>query len=215
MKILDVVQGSPEWRAARLGRLTASCVSDAFATLKSGKGEAAGRRNLRVQLVLERLTGKPQESTFFSPDMERGQQLEEAARRAYEAETGRFVEPVGFIAHDTLMAGCSPDGLLSNGLIEIKCPKAATHLDYVREGLPREYFMQIVHGLWLTGVEWGDFVSFHPEFPEPLRLKVTRIHAKDIDLAAHELNVRLFLDEVDTEETAVRALAAAASGVAA
>lgn len=208
MKIIDVVQGTPEWKAVRLGKLTGSCVADAFATLKNGKGEAAGRRNLRIQLVLERITGKSQESAYYSADMERGNLLEESARAAYEADTGRFVEAVGFVQHDDLAAGCSPDGLLADGLIEIKCPRAAAHLDYVREGLPREYYLQMVHGLWLTSVAWADFVSYHPEFPEPLRLKITRIHAKDIDLAAHELNVRLFLSEVDEEEQAVRQLVA-------
>jgi putative phage-type endonuclease len=206
VKVITCTQRSPEWHAARLGRLTGSRVADAFATLKS-KGEAASRRNLRVQLVLERITGVAQESGFVSPDMERGAQLEDEARAAYEAETGIVVQPVGFIAHDTLMAGCSPDGVPHDGLIEIKAPKAATHLDYVRDGLPNEYRLQILHGLWLTGASWADFVSYHPTFPEPLRLKITRLYAKDLDLAAHELNVRLFLDEVEKEEVAVRALA--------
>lgn len=208
MRIITCAQRSPEWVACRLGRLTGSRVADAFATLKSGKGEAAGRRNLRVQLVLERLTGQSQENGYTSYDMERGIELEGDARAAYEAETGIFVEPVGFIAHDTLMAGASPDGLTSEGGIEIKCPKAATHLDYLRGGLPHEYLLQSIHGLWLTGRAWWDFVSYHPAFPEPLRLKVTRIAAATIDVKAHELNVRLFLDEVEKEVEAVKALMA-------
>ena len=205
--IIRCDQRSPEWHAARLGRLTGSRVGDAFATLKRG-GESAGRRNLRVQLVLERLTGQPQESGFTTPDMERGIALEDDARRTYEAETGIFVEPVGFVAHDELMAGCSPDGLTDEGLIEIKCPKAATHLEYLRGGLPNDYLLQVIHGLWLTGRAWGDFVSFHPDFPPELRVRITRVWAKDIDLHAHELNVRLFLSEVDRELAAVKALMA-------
>lgn len=209
MKIIACDQRSPAWIDARLGRLTGSCVADAFATLKSG-AESAGRRNLRLQLVLERLTGVPQESGFVSADMERGVQLEPEARMAYEVETGILVRPVGFIAHDDLMAGCSPDGLTAEGGIEIKCPKAATHLEYVRGALPNDYRLQCVHGLWLTGRAWWDFVSYHPLFPEPLRLKVTRIAATDVDLKAHEINVRCFLAEVDREETAVRELAGVA-----
>lgn len=206
MKIITCQQRSPEWVSARLGRLTGSRVSDAFATLKS-KGEAAGRRNLRVQLVLERITGVSQETGFLSADMERGMALEEEACAAYEAETGLVVKNVGFVMHDDLMAGCSPDGLPHDGLVEIKAPKAATHLDYLRDGLPHEYRLQILHGLWLTGASWGDFVSYHPAFPPALRLKVTRLFAKDLDLAAHELAVRLFLSDVEKEEASVRALA--------
>jgi hypothetical protein len=208
MRIIACEQRSPDWRAARLGKLTGSRVSDAFATLKSG-GEAAGRRNLRIQLVLERLTGVSQENGYVSPDMERGQQLEADARGAYEAETGTLVEAVGFVAHDTLPAGCSPDGLPPGGVIEIKCPKAATHLEYVRGGLPNEYLQQIIHALWLTDAAWGDFVSFHPDFPPALRLKITRVWTKDVNLSAHELAVRLFLSEVEKEETDVRQLAGA------
>lgn len=205
MRVIDCMQRTPEWVAARLGRLTGSCVSDAFATRKD-KAEAAGRRNLRVQLVLERITGQSQESGFQSDDMRRGIELEPDALLAYEAMTGAIISPVGFVAHDDLMAGCSPDGFVSDGLVEIKCPKAATHLDYVRDGLPREYFLQIVHSLWLTGAAWGDFVSFHPTFPERLRLKVTRVYASETERKAHEILVRAFLSEVDKEEASVRAL---------
>lgn len=197
MKIITCEQRSPEWVAARLGRLTSSTIAEAFATVRSG--ESAGRRNTRIRLVLERLTGKSQENGFTSPDMDRGIQLEDEARCAYEVRTGILVESVGFVAHDTLMAGCSPDGLTEDGLIEMKCPKAATHLDYIRGGLPGEYLKQITHSLWITGKAWGDFVSYHPEFPDHLRLKVTRIHAKDLDLTAWELAVRLFLTECDKE----------------
>src|SRR4051812_37881146 len=106
MIVVPCVQKSPEWFAARLGRLTSSCASDAFATIK--KGESAGRRNLRIRLVLERLTGKSQETGFTTFDMERGAALEDEARRAYEARTGTLIDTVGFVGHDALMAGCSP-----------------------------------------------------------------------------------------------------------
>lgn len=213
MTIIQCEQRSDEWFAARLGRLTASRVADAFALPKSGKGELAGRRNLRVQLVLERLTGRVQENGFVSPAMERGALLEDDARAAYEAETGILVEPVGFVAHDELMAGCSPDGLTAGGYIEIKCPLATAHLEYVRGGLPNDYLLQIIHGLWITGRAWGDFVSFHPDFPEPLRVKRTRVLASDVDLTAHELAVRLFLSEVEKEMESVAALTAGAVAV--
>src|SRR5581483_7089769 len=188
MKVIACEQRSDAWYAARLGKLTGSCIGDAFATIK--KGESASRRNLRLRLVLERLTGRSQENGYTNADMERGVLLEPDARGAYEAETGIVVQSVGFIAHDELTTGCSPDGLPHDGLIEIKCRKAATHLEYVRGGLPEEYRLQIIHGLWLTGARWADFVSFHPDFPEPLRLKITRIAATDVDLPAHELQVR-------------------------
>ena len=200
MKILHCEQRSPEWIAARLGKLTGSRVGDAFAQPVKGKSEAVGRRNLRIQLALERLTGTCQDGEYTNAAMQRGVELEPAARRAYEARTGTLIETVGFIEHDELMAGCSPDGLIdTDGLVEFKCHLAPGHLDCLREGIPRAYYLQIWHGLWLTGRAWGDLVSFHPTFPEPLQLAITRIHANAADIAAHELNVRLFLDEVARE----------------
>lgn len=207
MIVMTTAQRTPEWHAARLGRLTGSCAAKAFATVKSG--ESAGRRNTRIRLVLERLTGKSQEDGFVSADMERGIELEDEARSAYEVATGTLIQTVGFVAHDTMMAGCSPDGLTDDGLIELKCPKAATHLDYIRGGLPGDYLTQITHSLWITGKAWGDFVSYHPEFPEHLRLKVTRVYAKDIDLVAYKLAVSLFLSECDKEYEALSGLAVA------
>lgn len=207
MRLITCAQRSDEWRTARLGKLTGSRVSDAFAKLKSG-GEAAGRRNLKIQLVLEQLTGQSQENGYQSSDMLRGIELEAEARAAYEAETGIVVTEVGFVQHDELLAGCSPDGLTDDGLIDLKCPKAATHLEYLRGGLPLEYRLQLVHGLWLTGRAWAEMISYHPAFPPPLRLKITRIAATDTDVAAHELNVRLFLSECEKELAEVRALMA-------
>lgn len=205
MRIIECAQRSPEWYAARLGKLTGSCVGEALATRKDGK-EAAGRRNTRLRLALERITGKAQDNGYESRAMHRGAELEAVAIAAYEAETGIFVEPVGFIEHDTLAAGCSPDGLTSEGGTEIKCPEISAHYDYLRGGLPREYYLQCVHGLWITGRAWWDFVSFHPDFPEPLRLKRTRILAADVDLVAHELSVTLLLSEVEKEIAGVLAL---------
>ena len=207
MTVLTCEQRTPEWHQARLGKLTGSRAADAFATLKSG-GEAASRRNLRLQLVLERLTGQSQESGYVSAAMERGIQLEPEACAAYEAETGLLVQSVGFVVHDTLAAGCSPDGLTRDGLLEIKCPEASAHLEHVRGALSQAYRTQVTHALWLTGRAWADFVSYHPLFPEALQLKVTRLYAKDLDLVAYELAVRLFLGEVEKELTQVQALSA-------
>ncbi len=205
VKVISVEQRSPEWFAARLGRLTASSLGDAFATTKSGY--STSRRNLKLRIVLERLTNKSQESGYTNAAMERGILLEPEARAAYEVESGLLVDEVGFIVHDELLTGASPDGLIGeDGGLEIKCPGAAAHLDYLRGEIPNEYQLQMCHGLWLTGRTWWDFVSYHPDFPDPLKLKVTRLYEKNIDLTAFEASVRRFLAEVDAELAEVQKL---------
>lgn len=209
MKVIDCAQGSDEWHAARLGIATASCFGAILATIKSG--EAAERKNYRARLVVERLTGVPV-SNFQSSAMKQGTEREPIARIAYEAHTGRFVETVGFIRHDELEAGCSPDGMIDdNGLLEIKCPELATHLSYLRlDREPAAYTAQIQGQLWIAEREWCDFASFHPEFPDRLQMVVRRVYRDEKAIASLQFAVGVFMEEVRQEEVEIRALATAA-----
>jgi len=207
MIVHDVPQRSEAWAQLRLGRLSASRAGDMLATLKSG-GEAASRRDLRVQLVLEKITNQSQENGHINADMERGTLLEPEALAAYEAQTGHLVQPVGYCAHDSLAAGCSPDGFIQDdGLVEVKCPRAANHLAYLKaQSVPKEHLPQIVHQLWLTGRQWVDLASYDPRWPEPLRLFVARYHRNDDEIALYQQTVERFLAEVDAEYQSVLAL---------
>lgn len=197
-------QRSPEWSAIRAGKLCASDAADMLSFTKAGK-ESADRRDLRFKLMTERLTGQPSPSDYVSEAMQRGIDKEDAARSAYEAQTGLLVDPVGFLEHDELPAGCSPDGLVSEGLLELKCPKSATHARYLRtDALVQEYRAQLTHALWISGAPWVDIASFDDRFPADLAFVVCRLSAKDCDLAAHEKSVRAFLSEVNDDVLSVR-----------
>lgn len=193
----NIAQGSPEWFAARLGRVTASRVADVIAKTKSGP--STSRENYCVELALERLTGNRQES-FSSADMKWGKEMEPLARAAYEARTGAIVDEVGMAAHPTIpMTGASPDGLVdSDGLLEIKCPKSATHASTLLSGKPdNKYITQMMWQMACTGRQWCDFASFDPRFPAPLQLFVKRIPRDDAKVAELEAEVVKFLAEVD------------------
>lgn len=206
--VIDAEQRSPAWFAARLGRLTGSRAADMLATIKSG--EAAARRDLRMQLVCERLTGQLQEETFINAAMQRGIDCEPLAFAAYEAKTGQMVQRTGFLAHTEHLAGCSLDGHVGefDGLIELKCPKSSTHLKYLRAGVvPSEHVPQITHNLWITGARWCDFVSYDDRFPEPLSLFVVRVTRDEKAIAVYESFARAFLAEVDREVSAIATMA--------
>lgn len=206
-QIFDHPQRSEQWFACRLGRLTASRADDMLATVQ--KGEAAARKKYKTQLILERLTGKPQESTYVSPAMQTGIDREEEARELYEALTGTLVQQSGFLAHPDLMVGCSLDGHLGDfdGIVEIKAPEAHTHLEYLQTGkVPLKYWRQVVHALWLSGAAWCDWFSYHPDFPEPLRTKIVRIPRNEAEIASYEIMAKAFLAEIDREVAAVRLL---------
>ena len=188
-------QRTEEWFSARLGKVTASRVADVLAKIKSG--ESASRKNYKMELVVQRLTGKPQES-FTNAAMEWGTEQEPFARMAYEAHTGTFVKEEGFVDHPTIEGfGCSPDGLVGDGLIEIKCPNTANHIETVLENkAPSKYIPQMQAQMACTGAKWCDFVSFDPRVPEDLQLFVVRVERDQEYIDAMEVEVKQFLSEV-------------------
>jgi len=171
MKICSHEQGSPEWFEARLGIPSASMFSKIVTTKGAWSTQADSYIN---QLVAERLTGE-REEIYQSHHMIRGTELEPEARDMYCLMKDVEVQEVGFCLHDTLKAGCSPDGLVGeDGGIEIKCPAPATHVEYLRGGvLPSRYKQQVMGCLWITQREWWDFVSYHPNM-KPLIVRVER-----------------------------------------
>ena len=213
--IVDAPQRSPDWAAARLGRLTSSRASDMLAVIKSG--EAAGRRNLRTQLALERITGRSQEPTYQSAAMLQGIAREAEAAGQYEALTGTLLRSTGFLSHSSTMAGASLDGHVGDfaGIVELKCPLAATHLEYLTTGqIPGDYRKQIVHQLYVSGARWCDWVSYCPEFPVGLQVKLVRVERNDQEIASYALAAALFLKEVDAAVAAITGLQAPVREVA-
>lgn len=206
--VLDCPQRSDEWFAARAGRVTSSNCAAMLATIQ--KGEAAARRNLRVRLALERVTQKTLDrSEFQSQAMLDGIEREADALSHYEALTGQVVERTGFLQHQELLTGASLDGHVGNftGVVEAKCPEHSAHLDYLTTGeVPAKYRHQITHQLWLTGAQWADFLSYQPDFPERLQVKLVRIARNESDIAAYELVLRQFLRQVDELTTKIQSL---------
>jgi putative phage-type endonuclease len=188
-------QRTEEWFAARLGKVTASRVADVLAKIKSG--ESASRKNYKMELVVQRLTNKVGES-FTNAAMEWGTEQEPFARMAYEAHTGTFVKEEGFVDHPTIEGfGCSPDGIVGEGLIEIKCPNTATHIETVLENkAPSKYIPQMQAQMACTGAKWCDFVSFDPRVPEDLQLFVVRVERDQEYIDSMEVEVKQFLSEV-------------------
>jgi len=193
---IDVVQGTPEWHQARLGRVTASKIADVMM-----KPSTAGYQNYLAQLVCERLTGQPTE-TFVSAAMQHGTDTEAQARAFYEMETGNDVVEVGFVPHPKLaMSGASPDGLIgADGGVEIKCPQPAEHIRMLTGGpIQRKYLLQMQWGMACTGREWWDFVSFSPALPDRLQM-----HRQCVPMDAELVEeiteaVTLFLASVDAK----------------
>jgi len=193
-------QQSNEWFTARLGKVTASRVADVIAKTKTGY--SASRDNYMAQLICERLTGQKGES-FTNAAMEHGTQTEPLARSAYENARNLLVKEVGFINHPRIeMSGASPDGLVADdGLVEIKCPNTATHIDTLLSGkVPTKYITQMQWQMLCCQRKWCDFVSFDNRFlPEHLQLFVKKVEFDPEYCAMLEKEVTQFLAELDSK----------------
>lgn len=173
LTISTAEQRTPEWYDARRGIVTASVVGQLLtSTLKVADNDTS--RALTAALVAERLTGFTDDN-YVSADMWRGIECEPLARDAYSKHHAPAVE-CGFIRRDedTWTLGYSPDGLVGDdGLIEIKAPRAKTHvLTILADEVPARSMAQCQAGLLVSGRAWLDFVSYCGGLP----LYVKRVH---------------------------------------
>jgi len=190
-------QGSAAWLYERVGFITASRFKDVIAKTKAGKPTAA-RETYLMEVVVERLTGQPQDH-FTSSAMTWGIDQEQASRMAYESATGAMVEETGFCKHPTLaMVGASPDGLIGeDGGFESKSPfNSANHIYTILEGMPQEHMAQVQGCMWVTGRKWWDFQSFDPRLPAPMNRYTQRIERDDIFIKQMEAEIVAFNAEV-------------------
>lgn len=200
----QIAQGTDEWKAVRCGKVTASRVADVIAKTKTGWG--ASRANYMAELIAERLTGVPAEG-FMSTAMQWGTATEPQARENYEFYSDVIVEEVGFVPHPRIAeTGASPDGLVgSDGLVEIKCPNTATHIDTLLGAeIPAKYVTQMQWQMACTGRAWCDFVSFDPRMPAEMQIHMRRVRRDDVMISVLEKDVSEFLAELSDKVSRLR-----------
>ncbi len=190
LRVINCLQHSPEWYQARLGNATASC----FDKVITSTGARSKQLDKYAKHLASELLVKEQDPFFYNSFMERGNELEDEARAAYQVHTFEPVEQVGFVLIDDKDYGYSPDGLVGkDGQIEIKCPSQAVHTEYLyNDELPSDYKAQVQGGLLVTGRDWCDFVSYHPNFLPDQKLFVKRVY-RDEDFISR---LEMFLAEV-------------------
>ena len=204
MKVIDCDQGSDTWRQARCGSLGASVLHEVTARTKSGL--SASRANRMATLLVERLTGVPQD-VYQNAAMLHGIETEPEARDAYCFYRDVEVQQIGLVLHPALSGThASPDGLVGeDGLLEIKCPQPAAHLSVLLgEPIPQKYMIQIQWQMTCTGRNWTDFVSYSPVFPERMKLHVQRVQRDNELIATLEKDAAAFLNELDEKVAALR-----------
>lgn len=193
----DVEQNTDEWMALRFGKVTAS----QFGTIMANEGKAFGEpaKRYALELALQILTGRKAEYSFKSEHMERGHEMEPAARQRYEELSGDLVTNGGFF--DCGRYGDSPDGLVGErGVLEIKSVIAPVHhANLVRESFDPAYKWQLVGHLHCSGLDWVDFASYCTDFPDASNLIVYRLERDECKDERERLATRMgeFIQLVD------------------
>jgi len=196
LKFHDVEQNSDDWFKLRAGNLTSSNLSKVMANYGKAFGEPA--KKLAVNIALEQVTGKPIASGYSNDHMTRGHEQEPMARMLYENTTFCEVTNGGFFSGDFF--GCSPDGMVSEGVIEIKSVTPHVHLANIsRGGIDPAYKWQCCANLYYTGSEWLDFISYCADFPPDKQLYICRIERDTIteEIEQVQARIELFKDIVD------------------
>lgn len=217
MIIIECRQGTPEWLQARSGAVTASRFADAISKLtrasgdkKAGDSSAVSDR-YAADLAIERISGIPYGEPPKTWLLDRGHELEDHARIAYEARTGFLVEETGVCLTDDRKFGYSTDGMPDDGLIEIKCPIDSIKIATMwKTGDVSEYIHQMQGGMWITGRKWCDFLMYAPALESVGKdLYVKRIHRDDAfidsmvsELLAFDKRVQQFEDMFRMKEAA-------------
>ena len=191
---IEIPQGSPEWFAVRCGKITASRLGDIMR--KTKWGESTYKAKVRLELAIERITGKSVSSVVMNQAMRDGVDREPDARTLFEAVTGKEVALCGSFDHPTIVnTSASPDGLLrgENAVLEIKCPTHATHAkNLMSETMPKNYIYQVQWQIACTESDYAYFASYHPDYPPELRLKWVKVEKDDSVIKSLEEEVRAF-----------------------
>ena len=195
----ELIQGSDEWFAARVGKITASRLGDIMR--KTKWGESTYKAKVRLELAIERITGKSASSVVMNQAMRDGQEREPDARKLFEAITGKEVAEVGSFDHPTIVnTSASPDGLIrgENAVLELKCPTHATHAkNLMSDKMPKNYEYQVQWQIACTESEYAYFASYHPDFPKELRLKWVKVLRDNIMILELEDAVKKFDIEIE------------------
>jgi hypothetical protein len=181
------------WLKERWGKFTASEMHRLMTNGRAKDSLSAGALTYIIEKVAEELSVF-RRNDFSNAAIEWGKEHELEAIQAFELETGVRINNTGenqqFILSDCGHWGGTPDGIIFDSGVEVKCPDSKTHLLYLDicdaeslKSIEIKYYWQIQAYLVLTGKNHWYFVSYDPRFKsEKLRLHYAQINRVEEDI---------------------------------
>ncbi len=189
-------QGDADWLAIKAGKISGSRFAAVMALHKRTGKPNKPRLDLIADLRRELETGV---LTSIEPNeyMAHGTRCEPMACALYAFTYDVEVQHAAWIPHpEHDYIGFSPDALVGDdGMAEFKCPSLEPrHTRTVESGrCPDDYIAQCLGGLWVTGRQYCDFVSFWEPRHE---LAVVRVFRDEEYIAKLEAECKKVWEEV-------------------
>lgn len=180
MKIIECEQGSPEWFAARVGKVTASCMEKIITP--TGKESTQADKYMN-QIIAEIITGESAEAFNGNIHTDRGKEYEEEAVNYYAMLNGIDPKKIGFCVTDDDKLGCSPDRFVGeDGMLEIKTGLPHVLIESaLNNKLEQEHRPQTQCGLFVTGRVWVDTMLYNPKM-KPIIIRAKRNNSFIVDM---------------------------------
>jgi len=160
----DVKQRTPEWSELRLGKMTGSKLKNIIDVRTMRLKSKPVLKTAACKMIAEQMTGFSCDSDYTSPAMQWGIDGEEDV----QVMLGNH-PPVGFVTNDKYQYfGISPDVIVGNIGIEIKCPNSDTHISYIVGGeIPSEHLIQcLAYFIAVDELDQVRFISYDPRNAE-------------------------------------------------
>jgi len=193
MKWFDLTHNTDEWYLTRAGMATSSSFDKIITPTGKPSAQAESYAN---QIVAELMLGKPIERGFSNYSTEWGHENEGNAQMLYCINNDVDIKSGGFFCNDELTLGTSPDCIVLKdgkevGICEIKCPEnPSIHVEFMlAQKINPKYIPQVQGQLLITGFEWCDWFSYHPELPDnQIRIYRDEVYIEKLKSALDEFN---------------------------
>jgi hypothetical protein len=205
-----ILQRTPEWYEARMGKFTASC----FHEVLSKPADKHARWSKTALKCIERAALQIHMGQYvFRPDNEAtrwGMDQESAAIREFTLKTGLQTIDSGFLIHPQIQdVGATPDAIVlcpdgQRVPLQVKCHfNRYSHPDYLKrlwsgedlKKMKSHYYCQVQGEIWVTQSHYGYFASYDPRMPEDCRIHSVKVNRDELFIEKLEQKVRMAIHE--------------------
>jgi len=200
MKIHTFDQGSAQWEEIRKGKITASQFANLITPSNLKISNSVSAHKTISKIIASKIAFRDSDS-FETYSMANGIECEPRARFLYQEIYHKKVKEVGFIEDETGYAGFSPDGLIDDGMIEIKTQCQKEHFYCKLYGFDcwlSKYKPQILFSMAINNeIQWCDCISYNEDFKDTAnKIIVHRYYRDEEEIAKIRIAINYWIEHL-------------------